>query len=101
MVFTKTNKNEALQLINQLIPTPFSIQYILGHQDSNIPKSELTIEAKLNISADKIAKTNVKLPINTHTISSPFEGYVKDQYIHHIIDRYIRSQSHEEEARKF
>ena len=59
------------------------------------------MEAKLTIAANKKATTNVKLPINTHEIPSPFEVYVKDQYTHHNIDRYIRSQSHEEEARKF
>ena len=75
--FHKKTENEALQLLIQLILTQFSIQHILVHQNSNIPESELTIEEKLNISADEIATTNTKLPINTHDISSPFDVYVE------------------------
>ena len=81
--------------------TQFTIQHVLGHQDDNTHESELIIEAKFNIKTDEIVTENVKLPINTHAISSPYEVFVKDRYIHHNIDRYIRSQSYENEARKF
>ena len=97
----KETENEALQLILNLIPKQFSIQHVLGHQDENTHESKLSIEAKLNIETDEIATKNAKLPINTHAISSSFEVYVNDLYIHHKIDRYIRSQSHEKEARTF
>ena len=56
---------------------------------------------KLNIETDEIATNNAKLSINTYAISSPFEVYVNDLYIHHKINRYIRSQSHEDETREF
>ena len=85
----KETKNEALQLILHLIPNQFTIQHILGHQDDNTHESELTIKAKPNIKTDEIATENAKLPINTHAISSQFEVYVKDRYIHHNINRYI------------
>ena len=98
--FHKETEKEALQLILHSIHKQLLIQHILRNQDSNIPESELTIEATI-IAADKIATTNVKLPINTYASFSPFEVYVKDQYTHHNIDRYIKSQSHEKEAKKF
>ena len=97
----KETENETLQLILQLIPKQFSIQHILGHQDGNTHESKLSIKAKLKIKTDEIATKNAKLLINTHAISSPFEVYVNDLYIHHRIDRYIRSQSHENKARTF
>ena len=99
-VLHKETENEALQLIIHLIPKQFSIQHILGHQDSNTSQLDLIVEAKLNITADKTATTNAKLLINTHMISSPFEVYVNGQYTHHNIDRSIGSQSHQKVAKK-
>ena len=97
----KETENETLQLILRLIPKPFSIQHVLEHQDENNHESKLSLEAKLHIKTDEIATKNAKLPINTHEISSPFEVYINDLYTHQNIVRYIRSQSHKNEARTF
>ena len=77
------------------------IRHVESHQDDHIPFANLTLDAKLNVQADKIATAFATKPINDHISIPPFAIYLNGEYIHHRVDKTIRSRRNEKEARKF
>ena len=84
-----------------ILPINFAIKHIKGRQDDFKLSKDLTIEEYLNIDADKIATTCVKLPLNIHFPSTPFVTNIKGEYIHLLSHKIIREFSFEDDAKHF
>ena len=72
----KATESEALYLILQILPKNFKIEHILGHQDDKVIYKKLSIKARLNVDADKIATKNASIPKKySHFFSTPHHVY--------------------------
>ena len=97
----KDTESEALYLILQILPKNFKIEHILGHQDDKVKYEKLSIKARLNVDADKIATKNASIPKNTHISSAPLIMYINNKYIHYKFDHSLRRLAHANDAAMF
>ena len=97
----KATESEALSLILQILPKSFHNKHILGHQDDKVKYEKLSIKARLNVDADKVATNNASIPKNTHISSAPLIMYINNKYIHYKFDHSLRRHAHVNEAGMF
>ena len=57
---------------------------ISGHQDDKEKYENLSIKARLNVDADKIATKHVSIPKNIHISSVPLTMYINNKHILYI-----------------
>ena len=84
-----------------ILPDNFEIAHVKGHQDDYKLEQDLITEENLNIEADKIVTTCVKLPINIHLLTAPFIVYIKGEYIHLSSHKVIREVSFKDSTKQF
>ena len=75
----KATESEALYLILKILPKNFHIEHILGHQDDKGKYENLSIEARINVDADKITTKNASILNNTHISSAPLIMYINNK----------------------
>ena len=62
---------------------------------------KLSIKARLNVDADKIATENASIPKSTHISSAPLIMYINNKYIHCKFDHSLRRLAHANDAAMF
>ena len=62
---------------------------------------KLSIKARLNVDADKIATNNASIPKNTHISSATLIMYINNKYIHYKFDFNLRRHAHAKDAEIF
>ena len=62
---------------------------------------KLSIKARLNVDADKIATENASIPKNTHISSATLIMYINNKYIHYKFDHSLRRLAHANDAAIF
>ena len=72
----KIPEYETIQAMITYLPRNYTIQYVESHQDDNIFFINLTLDAKLNVQADKIATTFATEPINNRISIPLFAVYI-------------------------
>ena len=97
----KATKKEALYLILKIIPKNFDIEHTLSHQDDLKKYEKLSIKARLNVDADKIATKNASIPKKYSPFSAPLIIYINNKYIHYNFDHNIRRYAHANDAKIF
>ena len=97
----KDTESEALYLILKILPKNFHIEHILGHQDDKEMYENLSMKARLNVDADKIATKNACIPKNTHISSAPLIMYINKTYTRYKFDHNIRRHTHADDAKEF
>ena len=90
-----------MQVMITYLPRKYTIWHVESHQDDNILFANLTLDATLNVQADKISTAFATKPINNHISIPPFAVYLHGEYVHHRIDKTIRSRRNEKETRNF
>ena len=66
---TFTNNSDVILEIHDIIrnsPLKFTFHHIKSHQDKNLPLSDLSIHARINVEADRIADLQYLEPISQH-----------------------------------
>ena len=83
------------------------IVFELGEESLVLLSSEqiivenLSIKARLNVNADKIATKHVTIPKNTHISSVPLIMYINNKHIHYKFNHNIRRHALADDGKMF
>ena len=58
------------------LPTKLKVHHIKGYQDKNSRTKDLSLSARLNISADKLIGENAKAPLMINIKNTPIAVYI-------------------------
>ena len=72
-----------------------------GHQDKKSRNADFSLNAKLNIAADKLIGQNSTVPLTININNTSIAVYVKEKYIPNNCVSAIRNYCGEKEARNF
>ena len=75
-------EHEAYLVLLNIIPKHFNIIHTKGHQDYFKKSEDLIIPEQIHITADLIATSKAKPPVNISLPTDPFSIYVNCTYTH-------------------
>ena len=86
----KKTEREAYRLLLQTLLANISISHFIEHQDEDKKYEMLDIPARLNMDANEIVTSYIKLLINNHLLFTPFTIYIQGNYTPFHFDREIQ-----------